>query len=123
GGRMISNLLLEAAFRSILLAIAVWIGLRVFSVKNVMAQKAAWGLVLASSLMMPLVLRGAAHVRGLVIPADAFRAIASLIPQTSSTSKVAVATPVTSLSAMQPAGAETRPGKPRITLRAKSYSK
>ena len=51
---MISSLLLEAALRSVLLALAVWAGLRIFSVRNVLAQKAAWGLVLVSALGMPI---------------------------------------------------------------------
>ena len=59
---MISSLLVEAALRSVLLALAVWIGLRIFSVRNVLAQKAAWGLVLASALVMPLVLPMAARL-------------------------------------------------------------
>ena len=73
---MISSLLLEAALRSVLLALAVWAGLRVFGVKNVLAQKAAWGLVLVSALAMPLLLPFSAHWSVLpanvrvVIPAD-----------------------------------------------------
>jgi beta-lactamase regulating signal transducer with metallopeptidase domain len=73
---MISSLLLEAALRSVLLALAVWAGLRVFGVKNVLAQKAAWGLVLVSALTMPLLLPFSAHWSVLpanvrvVIPAD-----------------------------------------------------
>jgi len=46
--------LLEAALRAFLVAIAVWAGLCVFTVRNVLAQKAAWGLVLAAALAMPL---------------------------------------------------------------------
>ena len=66
---MISSLLLEAALRSVLLALAVWAGLRVFGVKNVLAQKAAWGLVLVSALGMPLLLPyAAAHWS--VLPAN-----------------------------------------------------
>ena len=73
---MISSLLLESAVRSVFLAIAVWIGLRAFNVRNVLAQKAAWGIVLASALAMPIVLPMAAHWSVLpanvrvVIPAD-----------------------------------------------------
>ncbi len=44
----------EAALRSLLLALAVWSGLRVFRVRNVVAQKIAWGLVLASAVLMPV---------------------------------------------------------------------
>jgi beta-lactamase regulating signal transducer with metallopeptidase domain len=65
---MISSLLLEAALRSVLLALAVWAGLRIFGVKNVLAQKAAWGLVLVSALAMPLLLPYAAHWS--VLPAN-----------------------------------------------------
>ena len=42
--------LVEAALRSLLVALAVWAGLQVFRVRNVLAQKAAWGLVLAQRL-------------------------------------------------------------------------
>ena len=66
--------LLESAVRSLLLAAAVWMGLKVFRVRNVLAQKAAWGLVLASALAMPALLPMAARwqwqPRGaLVVPA------------------------------------------------------
>ncbi|MGA8741290.1 MAG: M56 family metallopeptidase [Terracidiphilus sp.] len=75
---MISSLLIEAAVRSVLLALAVWVGLWIFSVRNVLAQKAAWGLVLASALVMPLVLPMAAHLPAtIVIPAETLRAIAA----------------------------------------------
>jgi hypothetical protein len=47
------SIMVEAALRSLLLAFAVAAGLRVFRVRNVFAQKAAWGLVLAASLVMP----------------------------------------------------------------------
>jgi beta-lactamase regulating signal transducer with metallopeptidase domain len=73
---MISSLLVEAALRSVLLALAVWIGLRMLSVRNVLAQKAVWGLVLAGALAMPLVLPMASHWSVLpanvrvVLPAD-----------------------------------------------------
>jgi len=65
---MSSSLLLEAALRSVLLALAVWAGLRLFGVKNVLAQKAAWGLVLVSALGMPVLLPYAAHWS--VLPAN-----------------------------------------------------
>ena len=47
---------LEATLRSILLGLAVAAGLRLFRVRNVVAQKSAWGLVLVSALAMPLLL-------------------------------------------------------------------
>ena len=73
---MMFSFLLEAALRSFLLALAVWIGLRVFRVRNVLAQKAAWGVVLAAALLTPIVLPMASHWNVLpanvrvVIPAD-----------------------------------------------------
>ena len=76
---MSSSLLLEAALRSVLLAMAVWAGLRLFSVKNVLAQKAAWGLVLVSALGMPLLLPYAAHWS--VLPANV-RVVIPEDPQT-----------------------------------------
>jgi beta-lactamase regulating signal transducer with metallopeptidase domain len=52
---------IEAALRSLLLGLAVAVGLRIFRVSNVLAQKAAWGLVLVSALAMPLLLPVTAH--------------------------------------------------------------
>lgn len=49
--------LIEAALRAILVALVVAVGLRFFRVRNVLAQKAAWGLVLAAALAMPLAMR------------------------------------------------------------------
>ncbi|MGA2654133.1 MAG: M56 family metallopeptidase [Terracidiphilus sp.] len=48
------SLLVEAAIRSIGVAFIVGMGLRVFRVRNVLAQKAAWSLVLAAALVMPI---------------------------------------------------------------------
>ena len=49
--------LLESALRALLAALTVWIGLRLCRVGNVLAQKAAWGLVLAAALAMPMLMR------------------------------------------------------------------
>ena len=76
---MISSLLVEAALRSALLALAVWIGLRILGVRNVLAQKASWGLVLAGALVMPMVLPLAAHWN--VLPANV-RVVLPADPQT-----------------------------------------
>ena len=71
------SVLLESALRSLVLALAVWAGLRAFRVSNVLAQKAAWGLVLVSALAMPLLLPLTARFQvipvnaGLVLPAEA----------------------------------------------------
>ncbi len=47
---------LEAALRSILMALAVWGGIRMLRVEAVLAQKIAWVLVLVSAGAMPLVM-------------------------------------------------------------------
>ena len=73
---MNSTLLMEAAVRSVFLALAVWMGLGALKVRNVPAQKAAWGLVLAGAVAMPMVLPMASHWSVLpanvrvVLPAD-----------------------------------------------------
>lgn len=51
------SLLIEAALRTLLVALAVAGGLRLLRVSNVLAQKKAWGLVLAAALLMPLLMR------------------------------------------------------------------
>jgi beta-lactamase regulating signal transducer with metallopeptidase domain len=48
--------LIEIALRALLLAAAVWAGLRLLRVRDVLAQKTAWGMVLAVSFLMPLLL-------------------------------------------------------------------
>ncbi|MGD0894326.1 MAG: DUF4097 family beta strand repeat-containing protein [Terracidiphilus sp.] len=47
---------IDAALRSLFVGSVVAVGLHVFRVRNVPAQKAAWGLVLVSALAMPLLL-------------------------------------------------------------------
>ena len=69
-------LLIEAAARSLLVALLVLAGLWAFRVGNVRAQKAAWGLVLAAAILMPLLLPVVARWSflpanaGVVLPAD-----------------------------------------------------
>ncbi len=69
-------LLIEAAARSLLVALLVLAGLWTFRVGNVRAQKAAWGLVLAAAILMPLLLPVVARWSflpanaGVVLPAD-----------------------------------------------------
>jgi BlaR1 peptidase M56/Putative adhesin len=48
--------LIEAALRSLLVGLVVAVGMRVFRIHNVVAQKAAWGLVLTAALAMPWLL-------------------------------------------------------------------
>lgn len=64
------TLILEAAVRSLLVGIAVWMGMRAFRVSQVAARKAAWALVLVASLAMPFLMRRPLFHAGLsfVIP-------------------------------------------------------
>jgi beta-lactamase regulating signal transducer with metallopeptidase domain len=59
--------LLEIALRALLVAAAVWVGLRAMGVREVLAQKAAWGLVLVAAILMPLLLPLA--MRSRLVPA------------------------------------------------------
>jgi beta-lactamase regulating signal transducer with metallopeptidase domain len=49
--------LIEAALRTLLVALAVGAGMRLLRVSNVLAQKKAWCLVLAAAIAMPLLMR------------------------------------------------------------------
>lgn len=63
--------ILEAAFRSLLMAAAVWAGIRMMRVQAVLAQKLAWILVLVAAGTMPFVMRAPipAAVSAIQIPA------------------------------------------------------
>ncbi len=61
--------LADAALRALLVAGIVWAGLRLLGLRNVVAQKAAWGLVLAGALLMPFAASWAA--RSAWLPAEA----------------------------------------------------
>jgi beta-lactamase regulating signal transducer with metallopeptidase domain len=47
-------LLIEASLRALVAAVAVWAGLRLLGVGNVLVQKVAWALVLIAALALPL---------------------------------------------------------------------
>jgi len=51
------TVLLEATLRALIAALAVWAVMRLLRIKNVLAQKTAWGLVLIAALTMPLAMR------------------------------------------------------------------
>jgi beta-lactamase regulating signal transducer with metallopeptidase domain len=55
--KILFGILLEAALRALLAAFVLGLGLRLLRVRNVLAQKAAWCVVLAAALAMPLVVR------------------------------------------------------------------
>jgi hypothetical protein len=50
-------LLLEAALRSLILGAAVWLGHKALRVRNPQVEMTAWTVVLAASLVMPLIMR------------------------------------------------------------------
>jgi beta-lactamase regulating signal transducer with metallopeptidase domain len=89
--------LLEAALRSLAGALAVYAGLRIFRVSNVLAQKAAWGLVLAASLLMPLLMRWQAVpvTAAIKLPVPAWRNTLEPSPAVASRS---IPEPITALS-------------------------
>lgn len=64
------TLILEAAFRSLLMGLCVGAGMLVLRVHHVLAQKVAWVLVLVAAVVMPLVMRVPAFstVQALNIP-------------------------------------------------------
>ena len=49
--------IVEAALRSLALAVMVWLGIAVFRIKNPQQEKMAWAAVLVSALAMPLLQR------------------------------------------------------------------
>ncbi len=58
--------ILEAAFRSALMAVAVWAGIRLLRVQAVRAQKLAWALVLLAAGVMPLAMHSPWLAHGLL---------------------------------------------------------
>jgi hypothetical protein len=50
-------IIVEAALRSLVFAVAVGIGLRLLRVSNVPVRKAAWSVVLIAALAMPWLMR------------------------------------------------------------------
>ena len=51
------TVLIEATVRALIAALAVWGVMRLLRIRNVLAQKAAWGLLLIAALAMPLLMR------------------------------------------------------------------
>ena len=54
---MMTAWMLESAFRSLMMAMLVWAGIRMLRVSSVAVQKTAWTLVLIASLAMPGLMR------------------------------------------------------------------
>ncbi len=53
----VTQVLLEAALRALMIALVLWLGMRLLRVANAMVQKAAWTMVLAAAVAMPFVVR------------------------------------------------------------------
>ncbi len=88
-------LVIEAALRSLLLALAVWTALHLLRVRNVLAEKAAWMMVLAAAIVMPLMLILAAHWPAMPAPK-------LVLPATLARDAVSVATPPAGAAAAEP---------------------
>ena len=94
--------ILEAAFRSLLMALAVWAGIRLFRVQAVLAQKVAWVLVLLAAGTMPIVMRVSrpaldrAGVFTFRIPAARFIPSIQTASEPDSSRAILTSTPVTS---------------------------
>lgn len=56
----------EAAFRSVLMAAAVWAGIRLLRVKALRAQRLAWAMVLLAAAAMPLAMHSPLFANGLL---------------------------------------------------------
>jgi beta-lactamase regulating signal transducer with metallopeptidase domain len=53
----VSHVLLEAALRALVVALILWTGMRLLRIANAPLQKAAWTMVLAAAILMPLLVR------------------------------------------------------------------
>ncbi|HEX4032690.1 MAG TPA: M56 family metallopeptidase [Terracidiphilus sp.] len=84
-------LVVEAAVRALAAALVLWAAMRVLRVENVPAQKAAWALVLAAALAMPLLMRAPLLPRwaAVRIPAPLWQGMAK--------TKAAAAVPMTAV--------------------------
>jgi beta-lactamase regulating signal transducer with metallopeptidase domain len=98
--------LFEATLRALIAALAVWAGLRLLRVKNVPAQKAAWGLMLVAALAMPLLMRWQ------LVPAWAAVNL-PITPLTKITAPIA-----TSFTAPLPVDSVSAPGTPEMTAQS-----
>jgi hypothetical protein len=107
-------MVIEAALRSLVLALAVWTALRLLRVRNVLAEKTAWILVLAAAVAMPLLLMVEARwpalpAPKLVLPAFArHQPVQEPVRAPAQTAEAAAAKPAPASAGMaQPAVAET----------------
>ena len=107
-----TTLILESAARTLVLAAAAWAALRLLRVTNVVAQKIAWTIVLATAVAMPFIVRQHwMKLPAIAIPASwttHARAAEPLVQVAASPARRHAAAPVASaidLAAMAPATA------------------
>jgi len=81
-------LILESAFRSLMMAAVVWAGIKLLRIHNVLVQKMAWCLVLFSALTMPALMHWPVlqSKSAVVVP------VRHLLPQTAAVADVPVVT-------------------------------
>ena len=114
-----SGSIFEAALRSLLIALIVWVGLRALRVRNVLTQKAAWGMVLASALALPLLMPLIASRQwlpsraALTLPVESWLSLAESFMDTQKSTGAATAKPL-AVSLPTPAGL---PASPSIATR------
>jgi beta-lactamase regulating signal transducer with metallopeptidase domain len=95
-------LFLEAALRSLLMAVTVWAGIRLLRVSNVIAQKIAWSLVLVASMAMPFLVRSFPAKPVVKLPAAYFAPRALRVTPAVAPHAVEPSAPVLSLPLLQP---------------------
>jgi beta-lactamase regulating signal transducer with metallopeptidase domain/predicted nucleic acid-binding Zn-ribbon protein len=114
--------ILEAAFRSLLMAVAVWAVIRVMRVEAVLAQKVAWVMVLVAAGTMPLVMRAPWLTlnNALRIPIRAPRPVNPVSPPTapSVTAQTAVSSPAPETVSTLRFAADARPARKHRASRA-----
>jgi hypothetical protein len=100
-------MMIEAALRAVVFAIAVGAGLRLLRVQNVPVRKAAWSVVLLASLAMPFLMRWSAAAElgarfAWVVPIHLpIRVQASIMPPAKTKEPAAPVAPVSALDAQQ----------------------
>ena len=125
------SLPIEAALRTLLVALAVGGGLRLLRVSNVLAQKRTWCLVLAAALAMPLLMRwqwlsASAPIRVPVRPwvqrADSSPAEAAIAPSTPPSVAAPLGTSPASGFASQPEDSWIAPAPARSGASAPAFA-
>jgi beta-lactamase regulating signal transducer with metallopeptidase domain len=102
-----TTLFLEAALRSLLMAVTVWAGIRLLRVSNVIAQKIAWSLVLVASVAMPFLVRSFPAKPVVKLPAAYFAPRALRVTRAIAPHAVEPSAPVLSLPLLQVRPAST----------------